>query len=104
MFYVIKRIMSADYPEPSVRGMTAWFVSDSAACQVWTSERSEATYLNQEDAAKYLAEAILNRPEHTYDIVPVSEAQRAADAHRPGMPPGGGQPDLFTTPPPEKIQ
>lgn len=24
-----------------------------------------------------------------------SEAQAAAEAHRPGLPPGGGQPDLF---------
>jgi hypothetical protein len=24
-----------------------------------------------------------------------SPAQRAADAHQPGLPPGGGQPDLF---------
>jgi hypothetical protein len=25
----------------------------------------------------------------------VSAAQRAMDAHQPGLPPGGGQPDLF---------
>ena len=52
-------------------GMEAWLQSDTEHGTIWVRDRNAATMLEKEEAGKLLPELRRNRPDDSYEIVPL---------------------------------